>query len=191
MFAQTDKAPEININKQPLIDLGNEMNRKVVNKEIDLNAPFLVEISGVIDRSGSGKLEAVKIVRAEGDQHVVEAVKDVVIAIVDSGYLGYLRSMDIREVKILAKQDESSLSASLTSTLKTKERAAATASSLTALLTIAPMALSRESGPNKFDAEIFLLKSMKATAENEKVFLDFVAPKQKVREIIVSRLLKP
>lgn len=183
-FAQKTSGSDVSINKEPILDLGRELKRKIDSKELDLNSTFAVEMSGVVDRNG--KLEKVKVIRKEGDQKVVDAVKDVIVAIGDSGYLQYLQSLGASEINFTAKQDDVNFSAVVSSSLKTGDRANSTASVLSLLLAMARSANQEKQRPVDF----FLVNSTKARADKDKVFIDFAASKEKLHQIISDELEK-
>jgi hypothetical protein len=189
LFAQTEKQTDIIVNKKPLSDFGRELKQKIDNKEIDLNSQFVVEISGIIDRNGKLDSKTTKIIRAEGDQKVTDTVKNAIIAFSDTGFLQYLRTMDINEVNILVKQDDSNVAVAISSIAKTKEKAKILTSTIGSLLKFAPIAISKQSKVED-STEIFILKSTTARADDDKLIVEFVAPKEKVHEIISHELVK-
>lgn len=188
LFAQTEKQSDIVINKKPFSDFGRELKQKIENKEIDLDAPFVVEINGTIDRTG--KLSSVQVIQADGDQKVTDAVKDAIEAFSDSGWLQYLQSFGTSNLSILAKQDDENVSVVLSSLVKSKENARTITSGLRVMFMLAADMKAKRSNAERDDTEKFLLRSITAKADNDKVVIEFFAPKNKVREIIERELAK-
>lgn len=182
----------VKINRQVLKDYGNLVKARVDKKEVDLNQPFTVVVEGALTKDG--KLDTTidkktnerksKFTVAEGDPQMVEVAKEALEAVGDSGWLGYLTIFDVKKVKITLVQDNDNVFATVEADQPTAEKAKTMASKLGLLMSGAKLTISGE------DEKILLSGAQQPTANGKVFILNFLLPKQKVREMIDRNLKK-
>ena len=176
VYSQSDHL----FNKRPFIDLADKINSMLAGNEVDLNAPFSIEVRG--DLSEFGKLERGQIKNISGDEKITEVGKEFVAAISDSEVLTGLRNLGFKQVVILISQDENNASLVIRSEAATADEAKKALSTLNLLITSSQNFV-------KNDDEKFILRSLKPTIDEKKVELNFLAPHEEVQQLI-RKILK-
>jgi hypothetical protein len=121
-FAQ-EPVRDVTINKRPFVDLGVHINELIEQKRLDLDTPFLVVASGALDQNGKIKRSTFKFIKMEGPSPtMLDVVKSTITALIDSGYLQYLSTLGVSEIRIRAEQDSNEFSFSLESQLANESR---------------------------------------------------------------------
>ena len=115
VFAQNQP---VELNKKPLRDFGENVSSKIKKKEIDLTKPFLIEMRGTLNQEGKFDKQKTSFVRAEGDQQMLELVKNAIEATNDSGFFAYLRQLDVEDIILNLSQDDKQFNAIFTSEAK-------------------------------------------------------------------------
>lgn len=179
VYAQ--KPNEIVINKKPLRDFA----LTVKTKRVDWTKPFLVEVEGVLTKDG--KLTQAEIVKTDGDKELTEIAQQGVLAVGDSGWLGYLRMHGVDKIKFVIAQTAENFSFTFVSELPTPERAKVVASGMANIIAMALIA--DKNGIKKLgDDERILLNNTKVTAGEKTANITFVMPASEFREMIRRRL---
>jgi hypothetical protein len=179
--------PAVVIDKQPLADFRSYVKDELAKKEVDLNAPFSLEMEGYLTKDGKLGLSRTKFVRTEGDKHILELVENGIEAVNDAGYLRYLLNMSGNTIHLSIVQDEANFSLTVRSELESTRRAKT-------LETIFKFYISSmiqkkqeaEAGENNKD-EIELLRNLTAETEGKKMVFKFSAPKSFVQALIRKR----
>lgn len=97
-------------NQKPLKDFGTIYGERILNKEIDINAPFTIEVIAKLDENGN--LVNAKMVTAKGsDPKMSEVAVEAIKAFSDSKLLRPLYDAGGRDVKITFAQDKDNLQA--------------------------------------------------------------------------------
>ncbi len=175
----------VDINKKPLADFADDIVTKWDAKEVDLNQPFVVVLNGVLTKEG--KLDAEKskfdLSKQKGDQKMIDVAKAAIQAVGDSGFLTYLRSLDVEKVTITLIQDDKQLTAVISSSQKTSERANVISSGIGGYISLGKL---KYTDPNADERK--LLDGAKATADGKNFVLNFAIPKPVAQEMITRRL---
>lgn len=175
----------VDINKKPLADFADDVVTKWDSKEVDLNQPFVVVLNGVLTKDG--KLDAEKskfdVSKQKGDQKMIDVAKAAIQAVGDSGFLTYLRSLEVEKVTITLIQDDKQLTAVISSSQKTSERANAISSGIGGYIALGKF---KYSDPNTDERK--LLDGAKTTADGKNFVLNFAIPKPVAQEMITRRL---
>lgn len=181
----SDAVKAVEINKKPLADFADDVVTKWDAKEVDLNQPFVVVLNGVLTKDG--KLDAEKskfdLGKQKGDQKMVDVAKAAIQAVGDSGFLTYLRSLDVEKVTITLVQDDKQLTAVISSSQKTSERANAISSGIGGYISLGKF---KYGDPNTDERK--LLDGAKSTADGNNFVLNFAIPKPVAQEMITRRL---
>jgi hypothetical protein len=176
--------PEDNqINKKPLKDFAARANELKNQGKLDLNKPFRIVIEAQLDENT--KLQNFRVVEKEGDENVVNLFRDLVAALNDSGFLTYLSPISKDNpgstVRIMVKQGENEVLASVESETTSTERAKALASVLNNMLYFG-------AGSRKGKDEEVIMKNTNATPDGKKVVVNFSMPRETVVEMIKKQM---
>lgn len=97
-------------NQKPLKDFGAIYGEQILNKSININAPFTIEISANLDENG--KLVNPKLAQTtDSDPKMAEVAKKAILAFGDSQLLKPLYDLKVRKVVITFSQDKDNLQA--------------------------------------------------------------------------------
>lgn len=124
VFAQEEKAaPAPSADHTTVKEIGKAVQEKVLEGEIDLSSPFAIEIELVVQKGGKASTSKLNILKAEGDEKLVELVRSTVDAVNEGGHLSYLDILGGKSFKIAISQDDSALSAGATAEVESATRA--------------------------------------------------------------------
>ena len=172
------------INKKPLVDFADDVATKWETKEVDLNQPFTVVLNGVLAADGSLDLKTSKfdVAKQKGDQKMIDVGKAALEALGKSGYLTYLKNLNVDKFVATLVQDDQQITVVITSAQKTPEVAKTVASGLGVALTVG------KSITQEGSDERILLNSAKVTAEGKNFVMNFAIPKPIAQEMINRKL---
>lgn len=166
-------------NKRPFTDLAVQIKEKLDQNEVDLTAPFSIQV--VSDLTKEGRLANAKVVYLSGDRKTSEIGTEFVAAVSDSNLLKPLSDLGIEKVTIMLLQDEKQVSGIIKSELETENKAKQIASSLNFFIPAAKQSTTDE------DAK-FLLANWKITVDGRKIEMNFLAPKESVQELVKRKI---
>ena len=174
---------ENEINKKVLKDFAAYANDLKNQGKLDFEKPFEIEIEAKLDEKG--KLKDPKFTKKAGDENLVDLFGKLVAALNDSGFLTYLQpiSKDNPDatVKIIVKQGEKEVLASVTSEASSPERAESLAKALNNLLYFG-------AGSRAGHDEEVLMKNTNAAPDGKRVVVNFSMPRQSVVDMIKKQL---
>lgn len=175
----SEKVAEIEINKQPLRDLANEI---LANRDFDINKPFAVAMNGFITKEGKldKKKSTYDVSKESGDEAMRNVAKSAIEKLGESGYFGYLRALGVEKISFNLVQDGEKISVVLTSDQPSEERAKTVASGLNSSISIGKMTAGED--------EKKLLNGAVVTAKGKTFILNFVIPKDVAQEMINRKL---
>lgn len=185
---QRDKVNEIVVNKKPLREFAQMIKERDETKRVDLTKAFLIEVEGVLTKEG--KLTQAKITKTDGDKELVEIAQEGILAIGDSGWLGYLSMHGVEKVKIAIAQTAENFSFTFVSELPTLQRANTVASGTNAIVNAA-LLLDKNGIKKLGDDERTLLSNTKVTSAEKTANINFTMPAGEFREMIRRRLNEP
>ena len=183
---KTDSANGHEINKRPLRDLTNAVTEQVKNGEIDLNAPFLLELKGSLSKDGKLDTKTTKFVKEEGDPRMVKVAKNSLEAISDSGYLQYLNDLGCSDISFRISQNTQDFDGLITCDTLNEKRARAFQSTLNMLISMVGMEAKSDDASPKLKQEMLLLQNVTATQKNSVVSFIFMSPKATFWEIVIG-----
>lgn len=174
---------ENEINKKVLKDFAAYATKLKDEGKLDFEKPFEIEIEAKLD--ANGKLKDPKFTKKAGDENLVDLFGKLVSALNDSGFLTYLQpiSKDNPDatVKIVVKQGEKEVLASVTSEASSPERAESLAKALNNLLFFG-------AGSRAGHDEEVLMKNTNASPDGKRVVVNFSMPRQSVVDMIKKNL---
>lgn len=174
----------VQVNKKPLTDFADVVAEQWAKNQIDLNQQFTVSLDGVLTNDGKLDPKRSKFdpTKEKGDQKMINVAKEALEAVGQSGFLTYLRTLGVDKVNIYIIQDENQVSAVITSSQKTPERAKTISSGLNNYISIGKMAAKDPSD------ELTLLRGASATQDGSNFVLNFAVPKPIAQEMINRKL---
>lgn len=180
----TDALTSIEINRKPLTDFADEVSSKWAAKEIDLNQPFVVVLNGVLTKDGRLDRQKSKfdVSKQQGSPEMIEVAKMAIEAVGDSGFLTYLRSLDVEKMTLTLVQNDEQIIARIVAEQKTVERARLVQSGLNGYIMFGKGAVKNPSD------EKTLLDGAQVVAEGKNFVLNFALPKPVAQEMINRRL---
>ena len=174
---------ENEINKKVLKDFATYANDLKNQGKLNFEQPFEIVITAKLDEKG--KLKNWDFQKKAGDENLVALFSRLVAALNDSGFLTYLQpiSKDNPDatVKIIVKQGEKEVLASVTSEASSPERAESLAKALNNLLYFG-------AGSRAGHDEEVLMKNTNAAPDGKRVVVNFSMPRQSVVDMIKKQL---
>ena len=178
-----DLPEENEINKKALKDFAAYANDLKNQGKLDLNKPFEIIIEAQLDEKG--KLIKPTFKKRAGDENLVELFGRMVAALNDSGFLTYLSPISKDNpnstVRIMVKQGEKDVIASVESETTSPERAKALASALNTMLYFG-------AGSRAGKDEEVIMKNTNATPDGKKVVVNFSMPRQSLVDMIKKQM---
>jgi hypothetical protein len=177
--AVTDFKP----NKKPLEDFADGILAKRAEKKgkLDLTKPFLVQMTGELDKDGKLIAKKSGYIKSEGDEEMIDVAKAAIEAINNSGMFYYLKSQGVDKVDFTLVQDDKQIYAVITSGQKTEERAKTLSSGFNGLLLVAKNLVK--------EAELkTLIENSKVEPKGKSFVFNFAMPKPLVQEMINRKL---
>lgn len=170
----------IAFNRKPLDDYTDNVVTQWDKKQIDLTKNF--EVTLISKLTEDGKLaEGKKFIRVSGDDDIAKVAIDALLAISDSGFLGYLKTLDIDDIKLTLKQDDEKISMQLISNQKTSRNAISTARGLRGSISLAK-------GLVKTEDEKFLLDKASVTNDGRNLIMIVDIPKDVATKMMNDQL---
>lgn len=174
---------ENQINKKVLKDFAAYANDLKNQGKLDLNKPFEIIIEAELDENG--KLKNPRFTKKEGDANLVDLFGRMVAALNDSGFLTYLQPISKDNpnatVKIMVKQGEQEVLASVESEASSPERAQSLAKALNALLVLG-------AGSRAGKDEEVIMRNTNAAPDGKKVVVNFSMQRQSLVDMIKKQL---
>ena len=108
--SQADADKKDLFNQKPLKDFGDKWGDSILKKDVDINAPFTIEVIGKLDENGK-IINAQMKTTPDSDPKMSEVAKEAIAAFSDSELLRTLYNAGGRDVKITFSQDKDNLQA--------------------------------------------------------------------------------
>ncbi len=170
----------ISFNRKPLTDYTDNIVTQWDSKQINLTKNF--EVTLISKLTEDGKLaEGKKFIRVSGDDDIAKVAIDALLAISDSGFLGYLKTLDIDDIKLTLKQDDEKISMQLVSNQKTSKNAISTARGLRGSISVAKSLV-------KTEDEKFLLNTAEVTNDGRNLVMLVDIPKEVATKMMNDQL---
>lgn len=191
-----EPAPDNNgvmLNKRPLKDRAAETLTKLEQSGLKLDKPFKVVVEGTLGLAKDGKTVVLKDPKPiavdpkiPNDPEMVKLAQEWILAVGDSGWLGYLEKLDLKKkqsskkVVITIEQNDTDFLASIRSQVTSPNEANTQATSLRNLITIGALAAK--------DDVLTFLKAATTAAEGNDVILNIKFEKPVVQGMIQRKL---
>ncbi|MBK9154205.1 MAG: hypothetical protein IPM25_08325 [Chloracidobacterium sp.] len=185
----SDPVGGVDINKRPIVDLGNFVNEQIEKNEVDLQTQFMVNAKGKLTKEGRLDPKTFTyVVAASPDPEMVEVVKRSIEAINVAGYLQYLRDLSGKDLNLVLQQDAENISAVVQSEMESETRANTIKSGLNALISIQKMSKAGKEDDQNVKDDLFLLENVKVETEGKNVVIKWVVPKEIAHPMIQRKL---
>ena len=184
----SDPLTEVEINKRPLVDLGNSINEIRAKTPINLESVFKVEGKGKV-KDGKFDQKTFKYGTTAGEEKaVVDIVKESIEAINEAGYLNYIKDLIGKELSFTLEQDLQNIQATFRSDLDSESLARQRKSSLDLLISLAKKKKQGENQSQNEKDDLVLLEGVTTEAVGKILVMKFVVPKSIAHQMIQRKL---
>ena len=167
-------------NPKPLEDWATTNGEKILNKEVDVNAPFVIEIVAQLDENG--KFVKPKMTSTtDSDPKMTELAKQAILAFGDSQLLKPLYDVGGRNVKITFAQNQDNLQAIIMSETRSENEAKTLQSGLN-------IYLKNFFKPKEGSDEQILMSKAKLDAQGKNLIINFLIPNDEKTQMIEKNL---
>lgn len=194
--AKSDPVTDVELNRRPLVELGEYVNGLLNEKKVDLNTPFIVQAKGKLNKDGKLDEKSYKVIQAVSpDEDMITVVQRSIAAINDSGYLQYLQQLSGKDLSLMLKQDETGITAVVESEVEDERRAESLKSTLNLAISLVKYKKESEikagtSDENDLD-DLELLKGATIETSGKKIVIKFNIKKEIAQPMIKRKLLAP
>lgn len=178
----------VEINKRPIVDLGNMVNEMLARNEVDLQTEFIGNAKGKLTKEGRIDPKTLKLQIESPDPDMQRIVQEGILAIDAAGYLQYLNLLSGHDFDLVLKQDADTISAVIQSEMESERRADSTRRSLDLALAAAKVAKSGANADQNDKDDLVLLENAKVESNGKKVIIRFAVPKSIVHPMIQRKL---
>ena len=175
------------LNKRPMRVKAEETIADINANKVKIDSNFKVVVTGTLGLAKDGKTVILKNAKPvvdpktpKNDPAMEKLVQDWILAVGDSGWLGYLDKLKTKQLVITVEQNDDQLVASVKADQPSENLAKTAASGLNGLIQIAATQV-------KDDEKSFLEKAS-ITTEGKTFVLNFVIPKPVAQEMIQRKL---
>lgn len=164
------------VDNRPLTNFVDYVRNQIRSGRLDLSQKFSVDYDFVLDANGRFDSKRSNRVKGDGDAKMSETALAGIRALDESGYLNYLRNLDIDRGRISIVQDGKDFSFVLRAEAKSPQRARTTMSALNAYLSVGKMKV-------RNTTDRFILDNTRITQDASFVLLDFTIPASQLNEL--------
>ncbi|MBA2379849.1 MAG: hypothetical protein H0V76_09790 [Blastocatellia bacterium] len=179
----------VDINRRPMVDLGNYVNELQQNNEINLQAEFVVDAQGRLDKDGRLDPKTFRYTVAKSpEENMVSVVQESIEALNVAGYLQYLKDLSGKDLRLQIRQDAENITGIVQSEMESDTRARSIKSAIDLAISIAK---TQKTGPNATQNnkdELILLEGTKIETDGRRVIIRFSLPKGVAHPMIQRKL---
>lgn len=185
----SDPVGDPDINKRPIVDLGNYINDLKSKNQIDLKSEFVISAKGRLNKDGKLDAKTFRFVNTSSrDPKMFEVVKSSVEALNVAGYLQYLQTVLGKDVAFTFQQDAENLSAILQSDFESESHANTRKSVLDMLIATWKLKKSNANSSQNEKDDLTLLDGVKTEVKGKALVIRFVVPKEVAHPMIERKL---
>jgi hypothetical protein len=189
VFGQDPVVPPSGVvNKRPLADFSDYVKDSLATKEVDLTAPFSIEMEGYLTNDGKIDLTRTKFTRTDGNEQILRVVKTGIAAVGDSGYFKYLSALSDKTFHLSMVQDDANFSLAIQSGLDSSRHAKTFESLFKFYLSTEIEKKSRPEAAQNEKDDLALLKGASIASEGKRIIVKVSIPKSVIHEIIRRKL---
>ncbi|MDQ3800562.1 MAG: hypothetical protein M3384_14020 [Acidobacteriota bacterium] len=168
-------------NKKPLEEFAARYGEAILNNQVDINAPFTIEVRAKLDEYGK-LVKPTMSVKPGSDEKMTEVAKEAILAFGDSQLLQKLYDVGGRNVKITFSQDADNLQAIIVSETESIQRAETISSLINVYL--------KNAGLKEGSDEAILMDKAKPASDGKNVIINFLIPNEEKASMIKKNLEK-
>jgi hypothetical protein len=168
-------------NKKPLEDFGAKYGEAILKNEVDINAPFTIEVIATLDESGK-LVDPKMITTSDSDPKMTEVAKEAILAFGDSQLLQTLYKFGGRKVRITFAQNQDNLQAIIKAETKTENEAKTLQSNLKFFMQFYK--------PEKDSDEAALIKKAEFATDKNNLVINFLISNDEKTPMIKRNLEK-
>lgn len=189
--AKSDPVTDVELNRRPLDELGEYVKELLNEQKVDLETPFIVQAKGKLNKEGKLEKDSYKIIQAvSNDEDMLALVQRSIAAINDSGYLQYLKQLSGKDLNLMLKQDDASISAIVESEVESETRAKSLKSTLDLAISLVKYKKENEEKKTENDLDdLELLKGATVETDGKKIIIKFNVKKEIAQPMIKRKLL--
>lgn len=169
----------LDFNRKPLDDFFAKLKDAILKKEININAPFAVEVAAELDENGR-LVKPLATVQPNSDEKMSEFAKEFILALSDSQMLRPLRDLGSRQTRIALAQDENNFRAVIQGETDSENRAGMVVSGLNMLL--------KMSKPKEGSDEAFLMSKTQVSKSGKSFNINFSISQDEKNQLIERNL---
>ncbi len=185
----SDPVPEVDINKLPMIDLGNSINALREKGQLNLESEFIVEGKGRLDQNGRFDPKTFRYkTKAGKDEATVNVVTESIEALNQAGYLGYIKGVIGKDLSFIFQQGAENLEATFQSDLDNDSMAKQRKTSLDFFIGLVKQRKQGENASQDDKDDLVLLEGIKTEVVGKTLKITFVVPKAIAHPMIQRKL---
>jgi hypothetical protein len=167
-------------NQKPLKDFGKVYGAQILDKAIDINAPFTIEVIGKLDEDGK-LINPVMQAKSGSDPKMTEVAKKAIEAFIDSKLLRPIYEAGGRDVKITFAQNQDNLQAIIQTQAKNETDAKR-------LYNGVNIAISLAKTLRKGSDEAILMEKTQLSTQGKVFTINFLIPNDEKNQMIEKSL---
>ncbi|MGI8555386.1 MAG: hypothetical protein ACR2LT_03390 [Pyrinomonadaceae bacterium] len=168
-------------NSKPLKDFGDKYGNQILKKQVDINAPFTIEVIGRLDETGK-LINAQMKNSADSDPKMSEVAKEAIAAFSDTHLLKPLYDVGGRDVKITFSQNKDNLQAIIQTETKSESNAKSIQSLLNLFIKNSPSFMRKDSDESK------LLSKAELNTQGKTFIINFLMSNEEKNQLIEKNL---
>lgn len=168
-------------NKKPLEDFGVKYGEAILNNQVNINAPFAVEVKTKLDENGKF-IKPVMVTKPGSDEKMTELAKEAIAAFGDSQLLSKLYDVGGRNVTIRFEQNQDNLQAIILTETESDNRAKTLAGLLNLVI--------KNAGLKEGSDEDILMKKAQFSTQGKVFIINFLIPNDEKTSMIKKNLEK-
>lgn len=179
---------DVVIDEKPLRQFSERVAGEIESGKFDLNARFVVELTGTLAKNGRLEPRSVRFLKAESaDQRMVEVVKEAIEAVNSAGYFEYVRALEIGTLLLHVEQNETDFVARIESEFANDVRPRSVSTVLNVFVQTKKTQVPSQPNQNDLD-DLLLLQRAEATSVGKRLVFSITVPKSELQAMIRRKL---
>ena len=185
----SDPVAGVEINKRPIVDLGNSINALKEKGPLNLESEFSISGKGKLDKDGKFDQKTFRFGPTTAqDPAVLNVVKDSIEALNEAGYLAYIKDIVGKELSFVLAQNAENIEATFQTDLDNDSLAKQRQTSLDFLIALAKSRKQGDNASQNDKDDLVLLDGVKTEVSGKTLRIKFTVPKAIVHPMIQRKL---
>lgn len=179
--AATAEEDKDKFNSKPLKDFGEKYGAAILKKDVNINAPFTIEVIGKLDENGkitNAKMQATP----DSDPKMTAVAKEAIAAFSDTNLLKPLYTVGITNIKITFSQDKDNLQAIIQTEAKSETDARRIQSLINLVIQNSGLFMKKDSDEAK------LMSKAALNTQGKFFIINFLLPNDEKNQLIEKSL---